>query len=207
MPSQCLLINPRDPELKTKVESIAKTPGVCIFIDITGSTQMKCSGLKEWVAKIHNCFANAAAFLPPQFTPIKSIGDAVMYYVEEIDLLQSGYDSLQIYDGLWQIATESGPEFPDVKIGAAWCEDVYPMTFLANSRDYYGIDIDLTARLQSLADSKEVVIDFRLREKVMLDYEAAGNRIEDFVSVRRLVGPEKVAPKGIPNKVLIYRGC
>ncbi len=206
MASQCLLINPQDKDLKAKVESIAKTPGLCIFIDITGSTHMKCFGLKEWIAKIHNCCANAATLMPPLFTPIKSIGDALMYYIEEGDLLHSGYTSLQIYDGLWQIATESGPEFPDVKIGAVWCEDVYPITFFAGNRDYYGIDIDLTSRLQSLADSKEVVIDFRLHEKVMRDYDGAGNR-DQCVSVRRLVGPEKVAPKGIPKKVLIYRGC
>ena len=206
MPSQCLLINPEDPDLKTKVFSLPKTPGICIFIDITGSTAMKCSTLTEWLAKIHNCFANSKTFLPPSVRPIKSIGDALMFYIEEMDLLASKETPLGIYDGLWQVATETDAIFPAVKIGAAWCEDVYPITFLAGSRDYYGIDIDLTSRLQSMADSKEIVIDFRLHEKVMQDYESIGNK-EQFVSVRRLVGPEKATPKGIPNKVLIYRGC
>lgn len=166
---------------------------------------MKCSTMTEWVAKIHNCFANSAAYLPPQFIPIKSIGDALMYYIEVSDLQKSGYSPLQIYDGLWQLATEKGPEFPDVKIGAAWCEEVYPITFFAGNRDYYGIDIDLTARLQSLANSKEVVIDSRLQGKVTSDFHQTGNQ-DDFVSVKKLKGPEKVAPKGIPHDVEIYRG-
>ena len=139
MPSPCLLISPNNPNLKADVEALAKTPGICIFIDITGSTQMKCSNLKEWIAKIHNCFANAATFIPPLFTPIKSIGDALMYFIEDQDLQSSGYSPMQIYNSLWQLATETSFEFPDVKIGAAWCEEVYPITFFAGNRDYYGI--------------------------------------------------------------------
>lgn len=187
-----------------KVDALAKTPGICIFIDITGSTKMKCSGLKQWVARIHNCFANSRANLS-SFNPIKSIGDALMYYIEEQDLLKSGYNELQIYDGLWQLATERGSDFPDVKIGAAWCEDVYPITFFSGSRDYYGIDIDLTARLQSCASNKEVVIDDRLRAKVLTRYGNIGNR-DQFLSVPRLRKPEPVSLKGIPGTVLISRG-
>jgi class 3 adenylate cyclase len=205
MPSECLLINPYDPDLKTKVESLAKTPGLCIFIDITGSAAMKMSDFKHWVAKIHNCFANARTFLPHQFTPIKSIGDALMYYVEEPDLLGSGYKLLQVYDGLWKFVTEAGPEFPDVKVGAAWCDDVYPITFLPRNQDYYGIDIDLTARLQAIAGSKEVVIDQRFHQRVIQDFNLVGNS-DQFESVKRLRGPEEVDLKGIPEKITIYRG-
>lgn len=205
MPSPCLLISPSNPNLKADVQALAKTPGICIFIDITGSTQMKCGSLKEWIAKIHNCFANAATFVPPQFVPIKSIGDALMYFIEEPDLASTGYTPMQIYEGLWQMATETATEFPEVKIGAAWCEEVYPITFFDGNRDYYGIDIDLTARLQSLAKSKEVVIDSRLRDKVLEHYSIAGNP-DDFVGVRKLEGPEECSPKGIPHTVRIYRG-
>lgn len=204
MPSTCLLIDPGAPDLKARVTSLAKISGICVFIDITGSTAMKCSSITEWVAKIYNCFANPASFLPPEFKPIKSIGDALMYYIEGPDLQQSGYTPLQIFEGLWQLATEEGPEFSDVKIGAAWCENVYPITFFPGSRDYYGIDIDLTARLQSLANNKEIVIDSRLYDKVTADFNHTGNR-DDFVGVKRLNGPEKVVLKGISHEVLIYR--
>lgn len=205
MPSQCLLIDPQNPNLKAQVDSLGKTPGICIFIDITGSTQMKCSDLKQWIAKIYNCFSNAKSWLPPQFVPIKSIGDELMYFIEESDLRASGYTELQVYDGLWQMATETAPEFPEVKIGAAWCEEAYPITFLVGSRDYYGIDIDLTARLQSEARNKEVVIDSRLCERVLACYRNTGNQ-DNFTSVSRLRGPETVLLKGIPNPVKIHRG-
>ncbi len=62
-----------------------------------------------------------------------------------------------------------------MKIGAASCEEAYPITFFPSNRDYYGIDIDMTARLQSLATSRDVVIDSRLRDKVVADYQRAGN--------------------------------
>lgn len=205
MPSPCLLISPNNPNLKADVEALTKTPGICIFIDITGSTQMKCGSLKEWIAKIYNCFANAATLMPPEFVPIKSIGDALMYFIEEPDLLASGYTAMGVYDGLWQMATETATEFPEVKIGAAWCEEVYPITFFAGSRDYYGIDIDLTARLQSTANSKEVVIDSRLHDKVCEHYFSAGNR-DQFTSVAKLSGPENATLKGIPHQVQFYRG-
>ncbi len=198
-------IDPTDPGLQQKIADIQRVPGLCIFIDITGSTLMKCSLLEEWVSKTHNCFSNCDAFLNP-FLPIKSMGDALMYYIEEEEYLESGYSLLQIYDGLWKIATDNDPHFPDVKIGAAWCEEVYPITFQAGARDYYGIDIDLTARLQAIAESKEVVIDFRLHQKVLESYVSVGTQSQ-FVSVRRLIGPEKVSLKGIPQKVLVYRGC
>jgi class 3 adenylate cyclase len=106
---------------------------------------------------------------------------------------------------LWQIATERDPAFPEVKIGAAYCEQVYPITFLQGNRDYYGIDVDLTARLKALADPKEVVVDFRFHERIVQGYAATGNQ-DDFVSVRRLVGPEKCVLKGISQKVIVYRG-
>lgn len=164
---------------------------------------MKSGGLTRWIAKTYNSFANADTCLQ-QFRPLKSIGDALMYYIEEPDLIRSGFNTLQIYDGLWQLATERQMEFPDVKVGAAWCEDVYPLTFLKGNQDYYGIDVDLTARLQQAAQTRQVVIDQRFFDKVMQDYNDAGNR-DQFDSVRRLKGPEKANFKGIPQVVDIYR--
>lgn len=205
MPTPCLFIDLADSDLKSKVEAMQKTPGICIFIDITGSAQMKSVGLKQWIAKFINCFANSKATLPSQFRPIKIIGDALMYYIEESDLIRSGYTALQIYDDLWQIAAETGADYPEVKIGAAWCDDAYSITFLPGSRDYYGIDIDLTARIQAIAASKEVVIDARLHRRVLENYQVTGNK-EQFESVPLLRGPETKELKGIPGIVTIYRG-
>ena len=205
MPTNCLHINPNDADLKTKVDALKPTPGYCIFVDITDSTKMKEKGIREWVALIHNCFSNCKMFLSP-FTPLKGIGDELMYYIEDEDLQKSGYSPLQIFDGLWQVTTESDKKFPPVKVGAARCERVFPMTFLPGNRDYYGIDIDLTARLKGLADPKQIIIESRLYEQIRQGYERAGNK-NQFESVRRLKGPEEHDLKGIATKTHIYRAA
>ncbi len=128
-----------------------------------------------------------------------------MYYIEDADLLGSGLCPWQLCAALWKIASETDSFFPDVKIGAARCKDVYCFTFLQGSRDYYGIDIDLTARLKAIAASKEVVIDFRFREKITESYDAREDKA-DILSVERMVGPEECVLDGISQKVTVYRG-
>src|SRR6266404_1311043 len=162
MPSECLYINPEEQNFRDRVDKLAPTPGYCVFVDIAGSTEMKQQGLRNWIAFIHNGFSNANLFLAP-FAPLKGIGDELMYYIEDIDL--QGNNALQIYDGLWQTATEQDSKFfKDVKIVAARCQEVYPITFIRGNRDYYGVDIDLTARLKDKAVAKQVVIDSRFHE-------------------------------------------
>jgi class 3 adenylate cyclase len=202
MPTPSLWINPDDPELKRRLNSLQPTPGYCIFIDIAGSAAMKQQGIRQWITLIHNCFANARLFLDP-FSPVKGIGDALMYYIELSDLGQSGYTPLQIFDGLWQIATEDDSEFPAVRIGAARCEQAYALTFLPGNQDYYGTDIDMTARLQSLAKEREVVIERRFYEDIAADYRSIGNQ-EQFVSYRSLRGPRQESLKGIPSVTEVY---
>ncbi len=185
------------------MDSLRPTPGYCIFIDIASSTAMKQQGLRTWVALIHNCFANAHLFLDP-FPPIKGIGDALMYYIELSDLKQSHYNPLKIFDSLWQVATDKDPGFPEVKIGAARCEEAYSLTFLRGNLDYYGVDIDVAARLLGLAKEREVIVERRFYEDIAADYQSTGNR-EQFVSFRSLQGPKEETLKGIPNPVEVYR--
>jgi len=164
---------------------------------------MKKQGIRQWVALIYNCFANARLFLDP-YSPVKGIGDSLMYYFELSDLRHSGYTPLQIFHGLWNIATEDDSRFPSVKIGAARCEQAYALTFLRGSQDYYGIDIDMTARLQGLAKQREVVIEERFYKDIAADYRRIGNQ-DQFVSYRSLQGPESLHLKGIPNVTQVYR--
>ncbi len=204
MPTASLLIDPSDPNLKQKVQNLAPTPGYCIFVDIVGSTQMKQQGLLAWIAYVHNAFANAAAFLN-SFRPLKGIGDEVMYYIEAVDLQASGDTPLQVFDSLWQVATkQKGGAIPDVKIVPAKCDDVYPISFWPNAPDYYGADIDLTARLKSEVQSNQIVIDGRFRDEVIAIYNGIGNKAQ-FVSVSQLGAEETKTFKGFQNPTRFFR--
>lgn len=208
MPTPPLLIDANNPNLRAEVTGLRPVPGYCIFIDIVGSTQMKQKGLLEWVALIHNGFANAATFLS-SFPPLKGIGDELMYYIEEADLAASGYTAMQVFDGLYQMAKEGDASFPPVKIVAAYCTSVYPITFIAGARDYYGIDIDRAARLKgdSIKPSiceREVIIDEAMYQRIRESYNRAGNK-DQFKGVPKLQGPTSHTAKGIPEPISIYR--
>lgn len=203
MPTPSFFINPHSGNLKTELIKLRPTPGYCMFIDIAGSTKMKQDGFLNWVALIHNCFANAQTFLLP-FSPVKEIGDAIMFYVEDGDLQRSGYVPLQLFDGLWKIATETDHIFPAVKIGAARCENAYSITFRQGNQDYYGIDIDMAARIQGEAQERQVVIERRLYDNITTNYNATGNK-DNFESYRSLSGPVLRPLKGIPHEVELFR--
>jgi hypothetical protein len=203
MPTKSFWIDPNNFEIMRCVDSLQPTPGYCIFIDIAGSTEMKQKGIRHWIALTHNCFANTKLFLDP-FAPVKSIGDALMYYIELSDLSRSGYKPLQIFDGLWKVATDRHLGFPAVKIGAAKCRQGYALTFLRGNQDYYGIDIDMTARLQNSAGEREIVIERGFYEDITVDYQNIGNQ-EQFVSYRSLRGPTKEKLKGIPGLIEVFR--
>ena len=182
MPTPSLWINPANPDWQKSLASLPPTPGCCVFIDIAGSTAMKQHGLLRWIAPIYNLFSNAGLFLDP-FSPIKAIGDELLFFIEASDLQRSRYTPLQVFDGLWQISRESSLDFPDVRIGATWCDQAYSITFLRGNQDYYGIDVDLTARLRALASERQVVIERRFYDRVAAEYQKSGNK-EQFPSYR-----------------------
>jgi hypothetical protein len=134
-----------------RVDSLQPTPGYCAFIDIVGSTELKQQSIRRWINRIDNCFKlTAEQHHLGKFSPLKAIGDALMYYIEDSDLKQSGVTPFELFHSLWLIATEDRREvFPVVKIGAVRCVQVYSLTFLKGSQDYYGLEIDLAARLQA----------------------------------------------------------
>ena len=206
MPTDPLIIDPADPNLMNAVRSLSTTPGYCIFIDIVGSTAMKQRDIHEWVALIHNCFANSTMFLNV-FRPLKSIGDELMFFIEDRDLATTGETPLQIYDGLYQVATDMSSAFPPTKIVAAYCTSVYPMTFIRGTRDYYGIDVDRAARLKSIKPrprERELVIDSEMYLRVKSHYDASGNQ-HQFSSFLALKGPAEHHAKGIPQPLQVYR--
>jgi class 3 adenylate cyclase len=205
MPAEPLLIEANDRNLLQRVDALATVPGYRIFIDIVGSTAMKHRSFREWVLLIHNSFANAETFLGA-FRPLKGIGDELMYYIEDADLRDAQSSPARIFEGLYQLATDPAAGFPPVKIVAAYCVSVYPMTFLRGTRDYYGVDVDRCARLKSIDPAPrqgEVVIDSRMHARVRADYEQPG--MDQFDSFLRLHGPILHPVRDIPDPVNVYR--
>jgi len=206
VPTETLLIDAAASNLRDRVAALAPVPGYCIFIDIVGSTEMKQGGIFRWVALIHNCFRDADSFFG-RYKPLKGIGDELMYYIEDQELVKSGESPLQLYDALYQIAGNRGTDYPATKIVAAHCCSAYPITFLPNVRDFYGIDVDRAARLKAIdpkLESRQLVIDSRMYEKVKAAYDQTGNK-QQFDSFTKLRGPEIVTAKGIPDPIKAYR--
>ena len=205
MPTPSYPVVPGTPGLVESIQALAPVSGTCIFIDVTGSTAMKNTRTAaQWIILLSNCFGDAKDGLRP-FPLLKTIGDELMYFIEDKDLVAEGYNHFQIYDALWQIAVQESSNYPDVKISAAWCDDVYPVTFIPGQQDYYGLGIDLTARLMKHATTKQVVIDSRLHERVMQGVTPTGTSAQ-HASIASLRGPQKVQPVGIASPVQIFVG-
>jgi hypothetical protein len=206
MTPRSLLIDANNTNLKAEVDALKTVPGYCIFIDIVGSTALKQKNIYEWIASIHNAFSNTTMFLN-DFSPLKGIGDELMYYIEESNLNQNS--PLQLFDALFKIANETSLLFPSVKIVASYCTSVYAMTFIQGTNDYYGIDVDRAARLKQscikpILKEKEVIIDEQMYERVKSSYDKLGNK-SDFTSFNHLQGPTAHKAKGIKDIISIYR--
>ena len=82
------------------------------------------------------------------------MGDGLLFFIPESDM--NGETPLILFNSLCEIINSTEAYLRHVKIGAAYCNDAYDITFIKNAPDIYGKDIDLTARLASLACSKEI---------------------------------------------------
>ena len=177
------------------------TPGYCIFIDIVDSTAMKQESIYTWIAKIYNCFQDADSFFR-KYQPLKSIGDELMYFIEEEDLTNDQESIFFLYDSLFGIAANNKPGYPETKICGAYCESVYPLTFLKDTKDYYGIDIDRAARLKGVdppLKPREILIDDGFYSRIIQLESSSGsslnslnnNRSEGFFRAKGIQGTIK----------------
>jgi len=196
--------NPNSPEIEKLLGTLEKTPGICIFIDIINSTNIKyTSDLKQWGRKLNNTF-NFISFLndfPDNI--VKGIGDELMLFIPDEALKnKSTYNDYfglieEIYatiDNLKNFPLED--TFLNCKVGIHYCTDVYNITFFEGYNDYYGRDIDLTARLMMKAKANRIVLTETLYQKIISDYNQyhkgqdseclksiSGKYIEDFKGV------------------------
>ncbi|PLX75751.1 MAG: hypothetical protein C0614_10700 [Desulfuromonas sp.] len=174
-------INFRDPnskEIETLLNSLEKTPGVCIFIDVIDSTLIKYQNtLAQWGRKLNNTF-NFISFLNDfKENIVKGIGDQLMVYISDSQIKKkntyNNYYSLleDVYSTIYNL--KNFPEadvFHKCKVGIHYCEDVYNITFFKECNDFYGRDIDLTARLMSKTKPNRIVMTETFYKKALNDY-------------------------------------
>ena len=188
------------------LDSIPVCPGTCFFMDINRSTDIKYSGgLKEWGRKLNNTFNILLYANHFQGNVVKGIGDEIMLFIPDDELRKKSsnnhYFGLleDIYAALFIIKNHADPElFLSCKVAIHYCTEVYNITFFEGANDYYGSDVDLTARLMTKSIENRIVMSEKFFSKVQQDLARLGlptnegclnkisdNRIEHF--------------KGVPN--------
>jgi class 3 adenylate cyclase len=192
------------PNLKTQIDNLQPTPGYCIFIDSVGSTALKDNEPRVWLSRLHDIFALAKAYLK-EFQPLKTIGDALMYYIPETEMKAKNQKALDLHLGLCFLVQEKTTEvFGRTKAAIAHCQEAYCVTFVPGTEDIYGKDIDLTARLLSIAQPGEIMMNERFATQVVAEYKVAPAP-GDIPDVEKIMGPWRHRFKGFTNDVNIYK--
>ncbi len=174
--------DPNSEEMVRYLSSIPNCPGTCFFMDINRSTDMKyLGGLTDWGRKLNNTF-NFLSLLNnfPQYI-VKGIGDEIMLFIPD-DVLKSdkainSYYMLleEIYATLYNIKHYPVEDtFLACKVAIHYCTEVYNVTFFEDANDYYGSDVDLTARLMTKCFENRIVLSETFLGKVHQDLEALG---------------------------------
>lgn len=190
-----------DPTLGPKLAALEPVPGFCICVDIAGSTTLKSQGVPAWVGATLEAFACARGCLYGKFPPIKSLGDALMFFIPQSEMRGESAASLlaaccdMAADPRVQVAT---------RIAGVLCAEAYPVTFIQGRPDYHGADIDLTFRLLGLAGPREVVVDDRFYQAAMRS--AAPGAVRAYCPAPEAFhGPWPVAVRGLHAMHRIYK--
>jgi len=197
-----LYFDPRDPHLREKVMSLSPTHGYVVFVDIKGSTALKDSDFHRWASLIHNAFANIRTFMVDEAFPLKCIGDELMYFIPGDLLKSTGQVPLQLFEGLVSVLADTDPLFPPQK--AAIVEgEAYEMTFVEGVPDVYGKDVDLAARLCSMAESRELLMNRAFRDTLEKDFQLFGGG-GAHEAVQRITPKGPQGFKGFSTKVEVF---
>jgi hypothetical protein len=174
--------DPNSPDMLRALNGIPKCPGICIFMDINKSTDMKYSGgIIEWGRKLNNTFNFLLYTSHFENFIVKGIGDEMMLFIPDTELKKrstgGNYYALleDIYSSLFTIQNHPDPElFLECKVAIHYCTEVYNITFFEGANDYYGSDIDLTARLMTKCIERRIVISEKYFQKVKAELKGKG---------------------------------
>jgi class 3 adenylate cyclase len=169
--------DPDSEELIYTLSEVPKCPGTCFFMDINRSTDLKYTGgLEDWGRKLNNTFNDLVYSNHFEKFVVKGIGDEVMLFIPDSELVirsaNNNYFALleDIYASLYIICHHPNPcLFLNCKVSIHYCTEVYNITFFEGANDYYGSDIDLTARLMTKSTESRIVVSERFYAKVLSD--------------------------------------
>ncbi|KAB2907559.1 MAG: hypothetical protein LC102_07075 [Ignavibacteriales bacterium] len=175
-----------------KLETIS---GVCIFVDVVNSTEIKYRSYQQWIIRLYNTLRPIAE-ISPIFNNnlVKIIGDELMIFIPDASMDDENYD--RILELLYTGMTIFLDKYPDLvlqtKAAVHHCSNIYPISFIQNRLDYYGLDIDLTSRLLNRSGPNNIIISEKffdkLTEKNLDEFEHTGKVYEDkFRGIGNLV--------------------
>ncbi len=177
------------PDVREKLRSIPKCPGTCFFIDVVNSTGIKHnSSIEYWGRILNNTFNFISILKDLSSNIIKGIGDEIMVYIPDKEMVKHSlyndyfsilWDLFYTIENLKNIPLKD--DFLTCKAGIHYCTDVYNITFLKDVNDYYGTDIDLTARLMSKTKANRIVVSEVFYKKIRKEYENTYKGFHDKV--------------------------
>ena len=198
--------DPSSEGMDKKLKELSRCPGTCFFIDIINSTDIKYkTNVRDWGRKLNNTF-NFISFLNDfPDNVVKGIGDELMIYIPDEDLKNkttyTNYFALlnEIFATLDNIKNYPLEDvFLHCKVSIHYCTEVYNISFFKGVNDYYGQDIDLTARLMSKAKKNRIVLSEKFFSKVKSDVDDLGLRLEE--TALRNISPKYIEDfKGVPS--------
>ena len=164
---------------------------------------MKDEELHRWASKIHNAFVNVGTFMPIGSFPLKSLGDALLYFIPKRQLRDTQQVPLQLFAGLASVVDDPDPAFPEQK-AAVVSGAAYELTFIRDCPDVYGKDVDLAARLASEASSREVLMNRAFYDEILDDYSRTGPGAGFDDEVKRIQKRGTIRLKGFDAPIELF---
>lgn len=128
-----------------------------------------------------------------------------MFYIQEADLRSSKRSALDLFIAVSLAVQEENKHiFGSTKTAIAYCQDAYEITFIQDTYDIHGKDIDLTARFMSIALEGEVMMNQSFVEQVRTAYHESTTRSE-CSDVPKIVGPWPQRFKGFAGYISVYK--
>ena len=128
-----------------------------------------------------------------------------MFYVREADLKEKKLTALDLFLALSFAVQEEDKEiFGRTKVAAVYCKDAYEITFIQNTNDIYGKDVDLAGRLISIALEGEIVMNEAFADQVRAAYDESVIK-DQFPDVPKIAGPWPQMFKGFTGYINVYK--